>query len=114
MINSINMGVTHVQPVLCYPIRMLSPYHLNNRQIDEIRWILANSICPMSEIAKYYNVNTSAIKAINTGRNYYDNTIDYPIRKFRGSKYSEPVEAILQKRSTEAIDTPKEMVVYAR
>ena len=36
-------------------------------------------------------------------------TLDYPIRKNRGSKFSQPVETILANRSTVAIDTQSEM-----
>ena len=52
MINSINMGVTHRQPVLCYPIRNLSPYHLTKYQVEEIKWLLANSIHTFDQIAE--------------------------------------------------------------
>ena len=57
------------------------------------------------QIADYYHVNTSTIKHINTGRNYHDDTSDYPLRKVRGKKQLEPVETILAKRSTATIDT---------
>lgn len=46
---------------------------------------------------------------INAGRNYNDSTLNYPLRNHRGEKQSEPVETILAKRSTDAIDTHLEM-----
>lgn len=49
-------------------------------------------------------------KAIS-GRNYYNDNCDYPIRTIRGKKQLQPVEAILAKRSTGAIDTHLEMGV---
>lgn len=63
----------------------------------------------MRDIANHFNVNTSSIKHINVGRNHVDTTLDYPIRKNRGSKFSQPVETILANRSTVAIDTQSEM-----
>ena len=63
----------------------------------------------MRDIASHFNVNTSSIKHINAGRNHADATLDYPIRKNRGSKSSQPVETILANRSTVVIDTQSEM-----
>lgn len=111
LINNINLGVTHYRDSEKYPIRTQSPYHLTKTQLEEIIWLLSNSECSMSSIAQYYNVNTSTIKAINTGRNYYNSDIAYPIRAFRGTEYSQPVETILANRSTDAIDTHLEMGV---
>ena len=81
--------------------------------MEEIKWLLQNSLFPCWQIAEYYNVNTSAIKHINSGRNYHSDTENYPLRKNKGKKQSQPVEAILAKRSTDAIDTHLEMGVCA-
>lgn len=114
MINSINWGITHKQEDIDYPIRKENPYILKKNEVEEIKWLLKNSLFPCSQIAEYYHVNPSAIKHINTGNSYYDDFTDYPIRKFRGKKQSQPVEAILAKRSTTAIDTQLEMGVCAK
>ena len=113
MINSINHGNTHRRPNEKYPIRKECPYNLNQREAEEVKWLLKNTLHTCRQIADHFNVNTSTIKAINTGRNYFDSQTDYPIRKFRGSKQIEPVETILAKRSTHAIDTHVEMGVCA-
>ena len=113
LINNINWGITHKRENESYPIRTQCPYNLTQKEVDEIKWLLANSSFPCYQISEYYGVNTSTIKHINSGRNYYDNTISYPIRKTKGSKQSIPVEAILAKRSTDAIDTHLETGVCA-
>ena len=105
LINNINWGNTHRRPNIDYPIRKENPYILTPAEVIEVRWLLKNSLFPCHQIAEYYQVNTSTIKHINTGRNHYDESINYPIRKFKGTKQSQPVEAILAKRSTDAIDT---------
>lgn len=109
LITSINRGVTHRREDLHYPIIQVSNYHLTAADVDDIRYLLKNSKCTCAEIAQYFNTSTSAIKHINAGRNYFDPSITYPIRNFRGSANSQSVEAILAKRSTETIDTPSEM-----
>ena len=63
----------------------------------------------LTEIGKYFGVDTSSIKAINSGRNHYSSDLSYPIRNFRGSMNSQSVETILAKRSTPDIDTLVEM-----
>ena len=50
---------------------------------------------------------------INTGVNYHSPDVIYPIRTFRGKRQSQPVEAILAKRSTNSIDTNLETGVCA-
>ena len=109
LINNINWGITHHRDSENYPIRTQCPYHLTEKQLDEIIWLLSNSKCPMSEIAKYYNINKSAVVSINVGRNHYNPDIKYPIRTFKGNKHSQPVETILVNRSTTVIDTQLEM-----
>ena len=107
-INSINMGITHYRENIKYPITTSSPYHLEEEQISDIIWLLKNTLYPFYQIADYFKVNTSTIKHINVGRNHYNKNNNYPIRKYRGKKQIEPVEAILAKRSTLAIDTQVE------
>ena len=109
LITSINRGVTHRRPGLEYPIIKTSKYHCDEETFEQICYLLKYSTCTCSEIAQYFGFNTSAIKAINSGRNHYTETIKYPIRNFRGQAGSQSVEAILAKRSTETIDTSPEM-----
>lgn len=105
LINNINWGITHRREGITYPIRTQCPYNLTTEEVDSIKWLLRNSSYPCYQIAEHYQVSTSAIKHINSGRNYFVETTKYPIRKHRGKKQSQPVEAILAKRSTNAIDT---------
>ena len=109
LITSINRGVTHRREGLEYPIIKTSKYHCDEEVFQNIIYLLKNSTCTCAEIAQYFGFSTSAIKAINAGRNHYDDSIKYPIRNFRGKKGSQSVEAILAKRSTETIDTSLEM-----
>ncbi len=105
LINNINWGITHKRDNESYPIRKNCPYNLTIEQVGDVKWLLQNTLYPCSQIADYYHVNVSTIKHINTGRNYYDDNYDYPLRKTRGKKQLEPVETILAKRSTTTIDT---------
>ena len=109
LVTAINRGATHRKDGIEYPIIKTSKYHICDEDFDKIVYLLKNSICTCSEIAKYFGVDTSSIKAINAGRNHYSENIKYPIRNFRGRANSQSVETILAKRSTLAIDTPVEM-----
>lgn len=111
LIHNINFGITHCKPNQKYPIREECPYNLKREEVEEIKWLLRNSLFPCSQIAKYYQVNTSTIKHINSRRTYYNQNEKYPLRKFKGRKQSQPVETILAKRSTNVIDTHSEMGV---
>lgn len=51
---------------------------INNKKYIE------NTKYPFFQIAEYYHVSTSSIKHINVGRNHYDDSLSYPIRKFKG------------------------------
>lgn len=109
LISSINLGEIRYNPKLSYPLIKKSPYYLTDNELADVKYLLEFSTCSLKEIATYYKVNLSSIKAINQGRNYHDDKINYPIRKFRGKSGSQPVEAILAKRSSSAIDTQREM-----
>lgn len=105
LIHNINFGITHKRISETYPIRVESPYHLNTNDVNDIIWLLENTAYPMNQIADHYGVNVSTIKHISSGRNYYDQNRNYPLRKIRGMRQSQPVETILANRSTPTIDT---------
>lgn len=109
LVTSINRGVTHRRPGIEYPIIKTSKYHCDDKTFEKIVYLLKNSQCTCAEIGAYFGFSTSTIKAINSGRNHYSESIKYPIRNFRGKVNSQSVEAILAKRSTETIDTSLEM-----
>lgn len=108
LVSSINRGATHRRAGLEYPIIKTSKYRCNEEELEQIAYLLKNSKCTCAEIGQYFGFSGSTIKAINTGRNHFSETIQYPIRNFRGESNSQSVEAILAKRSTGAIDTPLE------
>lgn len=110
LISCINRGVTHRKDGVSYPIRTEFPYNLSLQKVCDIKWLLKYSSQPLKNIARFYNVCKSTISHINNGRNYYDSTEIYPLRK----KRIQPVETILAKRSTETIDTSLEMGVCAK
>lgn len=105
LIHNINFGVTHRRNNETYPIRTQCPYNLTKESVDDIIWLLQNTQYPCWQIADYYQVNTSTIKHINSGRNYHNDKLIYPLRKEKGRKQLEPVETILANRSTLTIDT---------
>ena len=109
LVTSINRGVTHRRPGISYPIIKTSKYHVCDAEFDLIVYLLKHSVCTCSEIGKYFGISTSAVKAINAGRNHYSEKIHYPIRNFRGCANSQSVEAIIAKMSTSTIDTSMEM-----
>lgn len=109
LITSINRGVTHRRAGIEYPIIKTSKYHCDDKIFEQICYLLRETQCTCSEIGQYFGFSTSTIKAINSGRNHYNENIKYPIRNFRGKAGSQSVEAILAKRSTETIDTSPEM-----
>lgn len=108
-VTSVNRGIVHRRKGLKYPLVKTSKYHCSEETLDKIIFLLKYSTCTCSEIALYFGFDTSAIKAINSGRNHFNSNITYPIRNFRGKKNSQSVEAILAKRSTMFIDTTSEM-----
>lgn len=114
LITSINRGVTHRRKGIEYPIIKTSKYHCDEKTFEEIVYLLKNSYCTCAEIGKYYGFSGSTIKAINSGRNHYNNTINYPIRNFRGKSNFQSVETILAKRSTKTIDTSLEKQIYVK
>lgn len=109
LVISINRGITHRKKGIDYPIIKTSNYHCDDETFEKIVYLLKESSCTCAEIGTYFGFSTSTIKAINSGKNHYSDEIKYPIRNFRGKSGSQPVEAILAKRSTETIDTSLEM-----
>ena len=105
LVTSINRGTTHRKKGIDYPIIKTSKYHICDEDFDKIVYLLKYSKCTCAEIGKYFGVDTSAIKAINSGRNHFSPQLKYPIRNFRGVANSQSVETILAKRSTSTIDT---------
>ena len=113
IIRSINEGYNHHRDNEEYPIRKYWTRCLKPDVVEEIKWLLKNSLYPYTQIAEYYKIDQTEVGHINTGKAYFSEEDVYPIRTFRGKRQSQPVEAILAKRSTDAIDTHSEMGVCA-
>lgn len=90
MITSINIGKTHKIKDLKYPIRVGTPYHLSEKEVAEIQWLLINTQFTIKNIAEHYNVTTGTIKHINSGKNHYNSELKYPLKtgRAKGEKYS--------------------------
>lgn len=99
LVSSINRGNTHKREDLQYPIITVSKYHCNDDTVNQIKYLLKNSVCTCKEIANYFHIDVSSVKAINNGRNHYDNNINYPIRNFRGKANTDNIQNILNKIS---------------
>lgn len=54
---------------------------LTLKQVQEIRILLQNTEIPYQEIANTYHVSKSSVCNINTGANWHDDSIIYPLRK---------------------------------
>lgn len=109
LITSINRGITHRKNGISYPIIKTSKYHIPQKDFEDICYLLKNSQCTCSEIGQYFGYSTSAIKAVNAGRNHFSSNINYPIRNFRGKANSQSVETILANRSKKITDKSSEM-----
>lgn len=60
---------------------------LTTKQAEEIQQKIIESNCSFVELAKIYNVSTSCISDINTGRSFYNINLKYPLRT--GREHSE-------------------------
>lgn len=54
---------------------------LTNQEVEEIIDLLLKSCLPMKEIAEQYHVSGSCIEDINKGKNRFNPSLSYPIRK---------------------------------
>ena len=55
------------------------PQKLTEKQVNEIKTLLATGEYLHSDLAKRYGVHKDTIRDINVGRTWYDDTISYPI-----------------------------------
>lgn len=54
---------------------------INEDILHNIRIYLMETDIPMSNIAKKYNINVATVSAINTGKHWYNEQYEYPLRK---------------------------------
>lgn len=82
IIADINHGYSHHKDEIQYPIRKkLGLQKISEEQLFEIRKYLKDTCLSYQEIANLYGVSKGAIYHINKGLTFFDNKIDYPIRK---------------------------------
>lgn len=95
-ISEINNGKRYYNPELIYPLRPGTKFKigqnvpkgvdnhqakLNQKQIDEIYELLANSNISLKDIANKYKISYTVISAINRGLRYNYSNFNYPIRQ---------------------------------
>ena len=84
---NINRGSTHYNSKIKYPIRVTNSIHfLTKEKVDEIKDKLKNTNITGLKLAEIYNVSKDAISDINTGKTWYDNNENYPIRSRKKKK----------------------------
>ena len=67
---------------------------LTDKQADEIKMLLKNTVIGQKEIANMFGVHVSTVERIQAGKIRYDENISYPIRKY--SKYEVIALAIIE------------------
>ena len=67
---------------------------LTDKEADEIKTLLRDTVISQKEIAKLYNVHVTTVERIQAGKIRHDDNIDYPIRKY--SKYEVIALAIME------------------
>ena len=101
VIYDINNGITYIQNEVSYPIR---EFTLSKEKFDRLVFDLKYSAIPYSELGFLYNLSTNQVKAINAGRSWHKEYIQYPIRQvvFRGAddKYSNIQRDLLSTNKT--------------
>lgn len=80
-IRRINSGLLWYDENTVYPIRIENTASFKKERMENIVYDLLNSSLTQKDIAKKYNVSRTTITAINNGQNFYQDNIDYPIRK---------------------------------
>lgn len=91
-IRRINSGLLWYDENIIYPIRIENTALFKKERMENIIYDLLNSSLTQKEIATKYNVSRTTITAINRGQNFYQNDIDYPIRK--QDQHSKPIKMI--------------------
>jgi group I intron endonuclease len=81
----INTGETWSEDTDTFPIR--KNIKLSEEEVNSIIWYLQNTDITQKDIGKLFNRVRTAITAINTGSNYHNPQLDYPLRKGRHYKH---------------------------
>lgn len=80
-VSNINTGKRYAQDGYTYPLRQKQKnLCLTEQQAADIKKLLAETNLSQSAIAKQFKVSADTIYRINSGKNYYSNNYNYPIR----------------------------------
>lgn len=95
-IERLNAGETYYNSNLTYPIRqqkyvpksgvLNGNSSLTQTELNSLIYDLKNTNIYMKDLSKKYKVSQSVITNINTGKRYFDETLEYPIRKKNKSR----------------------------
>lgn len=80
-VSDINTGKERTVDWVTYPLRsgkVINPLYSSHLEVKEL---LLTTQFTFEEIAKKYNVSIGSIQAINEGKSWKDERMDYPIRK---------------------------------
>lgn len=91
-IERINIGKLWNDEDLNYPIRKEITDNFKQQRAEQIKFDLLNTNLTQKEISKKYGVGRTTITAINQGQNFYNPTLDYPLRKI--NQQSKPIQMI--------------------
>lgn len=76
IISNINVGNTYHMDNIEYPIRLLE-----DERVQLIKDLLSQTNLSLNDIAKMSGHTKSSVNNINQGRAFYDQSVEYPIRK---------------------------------
>lgn len=86
-VSEINTGKERTVNWVNYPIRIGKITNPLYEKHEEIKELLLSTQLTFQEIARKYNVAIGSIQAINVGKSWIDNNINYPIRKNGNPSY---------------------------
>lgn len=110
-IERINNGIIWHNDDLEYPIRKEINKNFKIERANLIKNDLLNSNLTQKEIGEKYNVGRTTVTAINQGQNFFDESLDYPLRK--NNQQSKPIQMI-DINSKEIIKEFKDAVTAAQ
>ena len=89
-VNEINQGRIHAFSNETYPLRSGKNKNvIPTETIDAIVNDLLYTDIPQKDIAARYNVSANCVSGINSGRNYFNNNLSYPLRAtYQGGRAS--------------------------
>ena len=91
VIYDINNGFTYKQDNISYPIR---EFTLSKEKLDRLIYDLKYSNFTYEELGIMYNISTNQVKAINAGRSWHKDYLEYPLRRMVFSGDNETYEMI--------------------